>query len=54
MNLKLPADEELSAEHRPEMLGGVTVIKGKTATLVPYFAWDNRDAGEMAVWLTEN
>jgi hypothetical protein len=46
----------------------VTVIKGTALarqkegeqpksvdfTAVPYFAWDNRDAGEMVVWLPED
>ncbi|MFS0724631.1 glycoside hydrolase family 127 protein [Paenibacillus sp. 1P07SE] len=45
-----------TAEHRPELLGGVTVLRGRTAggapcTLVPYYAWDNRGAGYMQVWL---
>jgi uncharacterized protein len=53
MELKLPADVELKAEHRDDLLGGVTVIKAGDVTLVPYFAWDNRAAGEMAVWLKE-
>jgi len=44
------------AEHRPELLGGVTVLTGRMAdgapcTLVPYYAWDNREAGHMQVWL---
>ncbi|MEA2711111.1 MAG: uncharacterized protein QOF78_3712 [Phycisphaerales bacterium] len=68
MNLSLPPDAELTAEHRGQLLGGVTVIKGKALarqkenekpkmvdfTAVPYFAWDNREAGEMVVWLPED
>ena len=53
MNLKLPSDVELVAEHRADLLGGVTVIKAGDVTLVPYHAWDNRAAGEMSVWLLE-
>ena len=56
-HLSLPADAELTAEHRPDLLGGVTVIKGKAGKhdllAVPYYAWDNREGGEMAVWLRE-
>ena len=56
-HLSLPADAKLTAEHRPNMLGGVTVIKGKVGRhdllAVPYYAWDNRQSGEMAVWLKE-
>ena len=65
-NLILPADATLTAEHRDDLLGGVTVIAGKAKArtagadelqtvdllAIPYYAWDNRDAGEMAVWLT--
>jgi DUF1680 family protein len=68
LNLALPPDAELVAEHRGQLLGGVTVIKGKAVarqkeneqaksvdfTAVPYFSWDNRDAGEMVVWLPED
>jgi DUF1680 family protein len=53
MELKLPADVKLIAEHRDDLLGGVTVIKAGDITLVPYYAWDNREPGEMAVWLAE-
>jgi len=24
---------------------------GKTLTFIPYFAWDNREAGKMKVWI---
>jgi DUF1680 family protein len=58
----LPADAELTAEYRPEMLGGVTVVRGDAVRgdrsipllAVPYFAWANRGPGEMAVWLPES
>lgn len=44
------------AQHRPELLGGVTVLSGSASdgtpiALVPYYAWDNREAGYMHVWL---
>jgi len=68
MNLSLPPDAELTAEHRGQLLGGVTVINGQGLarqkenepaksvefTAVPYYAWDNREAGEMVVWLPED
>ena len=67
-NLSLPPDGELKTEHRPDLLGGVTVVKGKALarqaegepnkpvefTAVPYHAWDHREPGEMAVWLPED
>jgi DUF1680 family protein len=67
-HLSLPPDAELRVEEKPDLLGGVSVIKGKALarmkadapaqpvdfTAIPYFAWDNREAGEMAVWLAED
>ena len=34
----------------------MTIIKastaeGQEATLIPYYAWDNREAGKMKVWI---
>ena len=56
-HLALPANAKLTAEHRSDMLGGVNVIKGKVREhdllAIPYYAWDNREGGEMAVWLKE-
>ena len=45
-------------EERPELLGGVVVIHGGTDaderfTAVPLYAWDNRLAGGMNVWLQQ-
>src|SRR5262249_39568165 len=51
----LPEEAQLTAEHRPDFLGGVTVIRGAVtsvhqddgettlpATFVPYCVWGNR------------
>lgn len=53
-----PVTGRIVAEARPELLGGVTVLKsdgtkGTAAafTAIPYFAWDNRGLAPMAVWL---
>ncbi len=67
LNLMLPKDAELTIEHRSDLLGGVTVIRGKTQGLysdgnltvkrdqdflaIPYYAWAHRGSGEMTVWL---
>ena len=64
LNLLLPADAPLQSEYRPDLLGGVTVIKAKAASYdflkgrqeknfvaIPYYAWAHRGPGEMAVWL---
>ena len=61
LDLSIPSDSEITAEHRADLLGGVTVLKGKalrngspvTFTAIPYFAWDNRKAGEMTIWIPE-
>ena len=58
-NTVIADDAALESEFRPDLLGGVTVIRGKvfasgtqTALLaVPYSVWAHRGAGEMAVWL---
>ena len=60
------ADAPIVAAHRPDLLGGVTVLTttGKvrrddgpdtdvTLTAVPYYAWDHREPGPMRVWLPE-
>lgn len=63
LNLVLPKEAALRAEHRPDLLGGVTVIRGEALTggetavdftAIPYYAWDNRGMGDMAVWLAED
>ena len=56
LDLVLADDVKLVTEHRRDMLGGVTVVKGRardggTLTLIPYYAWAHRGPGEMAVWL---
>lgn len=52
--LSLPDATPLSTEHNPELLHGVTVIRGggeQPLTAIPYYAWGHRGAGEMAVWI---
>ena len=73
----VPRTAELESQFEPDLLGGVTVIRGKalfedeagwagrlyrawpaslqsdTITAIPYYAWDNRQPGEMRVWLRE-
>ena len=45
--------EPITAEHNPDLLGGVTVLKGEGFSAIPYYAWSNRGEGEMAVWLPD-
>ena len=67
-SMYLPAEAALAAEQRPDLLGGITVIKGKAAirtadpaqaqtadlTAIPYYAWDHRAPGAMMVWIPED
>jgi hypothetical protein len=40
----------LGQRERPDLLGGVVTVE-TPATAVPYYAWGNRGAGAMRVWL---
>jgi uncharacterized protein len=60
LDLVVPDDARLTAEPRPDLLGGVTVLRGtvrdgegksRELLAIPYYAWSNRGPGEMAVWL---
>jgi len=58
VDVMLAEKPELTTEARPELLGGVTVLHGRTEeggvfTAVPLYAWDNRMAGKMSVWLRQ-
>jgi len=60
----LTKNSEVSIKHEKNLMGGVTVIKGKAAkkfpdqstqdqtefSAVPYYAWNNRGPGQMLVW----
>ncbi|MBN2007959.1 glycoside hydrolase family 127 protein [candidate division KSB1 bacterium] len=60
LDLVIPDNAELAAEFQPELLDGITVIKGmvtdtygkkRNLTEIPYYAWSHRGIGEMAVWM---
>jgi DUF1680 family protein len=60
LDLVVPDTARFTAEPRPGLLGGVTVLRaevsdrqGRSRQLlaIPYYAWSNRGPGEMAVWL---
>jgi hypothetical protein len=63
-NLTLPDDATLKVEKRNDLLQGVNIISGniptkdglttRIFTAVPYYAWSNRGAGTMKVWLPRN
>lgn len=66
--MAVPPSAKLISEHHADLLGGVTLLKGTAMvrlagddaaqpvdfTAIPYYAWDNREPGPMAVWLPED
>ena len=46
---------KFETEFRPDLLGGVMTIIAtqgdKRFFFIPYYAWDNREAGKMKVWV---
>ncbi len=78
-DIALPRHAKLEPRFESDLLGGVTVLRGRAiraiprrpiewsgalyqavpddeevpVVAVPYYAWDNREAGEMVVWLPE-
>ncbi len=58
-NLMLDRNPDFQTEFRSDLLGGVVVIRAgvrgdRTATAVPYYAWDHRKPGAMAVWIRQD
>ena len=60
LKLALADAAPLVAEDQPDLLGGVTVIRGEALdaagktvpiTAIPYYAWGHRGSGKMNVWL---
>ncbi len=54
-NIQVDASS-LRTEPAPELLGGITVLRGQTpdgqpVTFVPYFLWANRGESNMTVWV---
>jgi DUF1680 family protein len=50
-DLGIDPDAARAAEHRADLLGGVTVVTAGDLTLVPYYAWANRGPAPMRVWI---
>ena len=60
LGLALSDAAPLVAEHQPDLLGGITIIRGEALdsdgesvpfTAIPYYAWGHRGSGKMNVWL---
>ena len=57
--LVLARDPKFVAERADDLLGGITVIKGvdrlgHEIMAIPYYAWDHREPGLMAVWVYQD
>jgi DUF1680 family protein len=61
LDLTLPDEAGLDAVWSPDLLHGVTVLRGtalggdgspRPLVAIPYYAWSHRGPGAMAVWLT--
>lgn len=62
-NLTIPEYAMLNLEKRNDLLGGINIITGNVPakdgqgtlklTAIPYYAWSNRGAGLMKVWLPQ-
>jgi hypothetical protein len=51
-------EQPINVQYIRELLNGVVVLNGQdaegnTCTFIPYYAWDNREAGFMQVWIKE-
>ena len=54
-NIRLSSDMKLSNTFDSSLLNGVMRVQASDETrkinFIPYYAWDNREAGEMKVWI---
>ena len=53
--LTLASDTEYHTSFEAGLLNGVKTVNAKneqqSITFIPYYAWDNREAGKMKVWI---
>ena len=62
LDLIIESGKTWTNQFRPDFLGGLTVLEGTAKrggqsvqiTMIPYYAWAHRGAGEMAVWLNRS
>lgn len=57
-SLALTSATNFQIKNEPAMLGGIKAIQASTGDrnmlFIPYYAWDNREAGKMKVWVDYN
>ncbi|MCY3866111.1 MAG: glycoside hydrolase family 127 protein [Chloroflexi bacterium] len=63
LDLSLPDASAIKAEHKADLLGGVTTLSGDALdalgntvefSAIPYYAWGHRGEGQMTVWLNRS
>lgn len=47
----LPKDEKFKVRYDDKLLNGLVLVSCKQFTAIPYYAWNNRGAGQMEVWV---
>lgn len=56
--LAITPETRFQSTFKPDFLNGVEVIRAVTGTkeitFIPYYSWDNQEAGKMKVWLDYN
>ena len=57
LNRHLPDGLEFEVEFKPDLLGGINILKSDSMAklpalvAIPYYAWSHRGIGEMTVWI---
>jgi DUF1680 family protein len=49
----ISADSRFETQFMPGLLGGVNMLRGEEISLIPYYAWANREVGKMNVWFKQ-
>ena len=53
LEAELSDDSKFEVFYSPDLLGGVNMLKGEELTLIPYYAWANREVGKMNLWFCQ-
>ena len=55
VSAQLNSQTKFTSKFQPSLLGGVVEVTARatqgTLRFIPYYAWDNREAGKMKVWV---
>jgi uncharacterized protein len=54
LEAKIQADSKFEACYSPDLLEGINMLKGDELSLIPYYAWANRELGKMNVWFQQD